>query len=81
MRRVTVPARFWDDHASSADNAGTILRRTLKTVTVELDDRQLEDLRSDAEVYATGAHDFWDEYRGLVLSARATLKALREDKP
>lgn len=77
-RQFTIPARFWDDHASSNENPGRVLKYTSggRYVTVELDDEQLANLRSDADLYATGKDDFWAEYRGLVLSARATLKAL-----
>lgn len=75
-RQFTIPARFWDDHTGSNENPGRELKRSGHRVTVELDDEQLANLRSDADLYATGKDDFWEEYRGLVLSARATLKAL-----
>ena len=39
---------------------------------------QMSDFMSRAEMYADIRNGYWESCRGLVLSARATLKAIRE---
>lgn len=53
-----------------------IVRQTQSYVIAELDEAQLAELRKDAEFYVSQSA-YWDEsVRGLVASARATLRAI-----
>lgn len=73
---VRLPARFYDDHDARDLPSGVVVKRLAREVDVQLDREALDDLRSDAEHYATEP-----EYRtydpGLVASARSTLNRLR----
>lgn len=71
---VKVPPRFYDDHVSRDLPAGTEIKRGRDLVTVELTADELAELRSDATHYADSSNGFED--RGLVQSARATVKRL-----
>lgn len=73
---VKIPPAFYDDHVSRDLPAGTETHRTRKVVTVDLDAAELAELRSDAQHYADSAEEYWQDHRGLVISARATLRAL-----
>ena len=72
----TVPPRFYADHVARDLPAGTVERETAKAVTVRLNDADYAELLSDARHYATamGAAGFDD--RGLIASARATVRRL-----
>ena len=81
MHTLKLPRRFWDDHYERCC-AHPGLREEVKTskreVTVCLDGEALANLKSDADYYSdpTGfdTSDPW--MRGLIASARATLKRL-----
>lgn len=76
---VTVPAKFYEDHrARDCGYSDRILKETKTSVTVSLDMEGYNDLYSDADYYAGfGGEDFqWN--RGICLSAKATLKALKK---
>jgi hypothetical protein len=79
---VTIPARFWQDHAErgcvqfSGDGYSyTTIKRTARQVTVLLHPLDVADLMSDAVYYSDG-RDFDPDLRGLSASARATVVAL-----
>lgn len=78
---VKIPPAFYDDHVARDLPAGTETHRTKKVVTVDLDAAELAELVSDAKHYADSAADFWEDHRGLVISARATLKVLANVTP
>ena len=73
---VKVPPRFYWDHVSRDLPAGTVVSETRSYVRVDLDQSEFEELISDANHYAysMGAGGFDD--RGLIASARATLRRL-----
>lgn len=82
MAKFIVPRIFWEDHnverCCSPD--AVVLKTTSRTVHVELNNDDLEDLNSDAEHYGFGGLDFAGEreaYRSLINSARATVRALK----
>lgn len=77
-----LPPRFYEDHVERDCLAGVVLRESRGAVYVDLDEPALADLRSDAVYYAGlgpeagfgGIEDPWGQ--GIIVSARATLKAL-----
>lgn len=73
---VRVPARFYDDHDErSCEPECTPVKSTKSHVWISLDDPGLPELLDDARHYACpGQFDY--EYRGLVRSAEATVKAI-----
>lgn len=77
-RKVTIPPRFWHDHALRADDwPGTVVRESTRGVVVLLTAEQEADLAADARFYAESDPGwFGPAARGLVASARATLRAL-----
>jgi hypothetical protein len=73
----SVPARFYDDHVMRDGEGGVVTRRTRQRVTVELSGDAAAALLSDARFYAAmGEGEFCREDRGIVKSARATVRAL-----
>ena len=74
---VDVPARFYDDHVGRGLPAGNELKRLARTVRVELDRAAFEELLDDAKHYDASAEEMWDGSAGVVMSARATIRALR----
>jgi len=78
--RITIdlPHAFYDDHTDrGCGSTGRIIKTLSKTYRVSLDREAFADLRSDARHYGLdSASEFWQDYRALVLSARATLKRL-----
>jgi hypothetical protein len=81
MHVLRVPAIFWNDHFDRcAEHPGLreILGCNERFVRIRLDDEALADLESDASYYSDGV-DFCGEktaYRPLIMSARATVRAL-----
>jgi len=78
---IKIPKRFYDDHRSrECGQTGKILKEYSSHYLVELDETAWDDLYSDADYYGTDGPggDFWENYRGVVLSARATLKIMDE---
>ena len=70
---------FYDDSAFVDCNVGTELGRNSRTVTVELDVAAYMDLHSRAVYYTTLRGDDLRDNRGIVASAKATLRRLEED--
>ena len=87
---ITVPARFWDDHASreteytalheaganiSTDELTNEVSRTGSKVKLSMNLLCIAELASDADYYATGMTG--EPYlNGLIASAKATVRAL-----
>ena len=73
--QVRLPARFYEDHVARDLPSGVVVKRLAREVDVRLDREALDDLRSDAEHYATEpSYRTYDP--GLVSSAKATLRRL-----
>ena len=76
---VRVPRVFFEDHSSRCISRSVETRSTSKGLTVELEGREVADLLSDAEYWATEWPELGQvEGFGLGSSARATVKAIRK---
>lgn len=73
---LRLPPRFYADHVSRDLPAGTVVRRTKTGVYVELTEDEVAEIRSDADYYATAGDAFDTDLRGLVASAKATVRAI-----
>jgi len=82
MKRVIkIPQRFYQDHLyRECGQSGVIVQETKTHYVVELDQEAWDDLYSDADYYGMDNPDeeLWANYRGVVLSARATLKVMKD---
>ena len=75
-----IPPRFYFDHLSrECGKSGKIVRSTKNYLIVELDDIALNDLLSDASYYSESGDISDPSIRGLITSARATIKALNKE--
>mgnify|MGYP000591868186 CR=1 FL=1 len=74
---VTVPRRFFDDHAERDLDTPQIIEATKKGYTVRLDDPALPELLDDAEYYADMTGRMERHVFGICMSAKATAKAIR----
>lgn len=81
-----IPIRFFQDHHNRSDNdelGKRIVKRTKTHVHVSLTPDMASELHSDASYYADTEHGFMGSvpqgeghhYKGIVASAKATLKA------
>lgn len=79
---MKVPARFWYDHKErGCSETAEVLHYGKQLVTVVLDEEAWKDLYSDAEYYATQETSVWAaDYRGLIASAKATVRRMTEVK-
>jgi hypothetical protein len=80
---IKIPKRFYDDHIfRECGQSGKVLKKYASHYLVELDQEAWDDLYSDADYYGTDTidSDLWENYRGIVLSARATIKAMDKYK-
>ena len=76
---LRIPPVFYLDHlARECGKSGKIIRSGKSYLIVELDDAALDDLMSDASYYVECADTFDPSIRGLVFSARATLRAIEK---
>ena len=83
-KEYRVPKKFYDDHIGRADNPSAVPPKSSGAYyNVSLTKEEYDDLLSDADYYADGqgSGDFDPELNGLLRSAAATLKALRESGP
>ena len=80
--KIRIPARFYHDHRERDLDTPANHSKAQGYVVIDSDDPALPELISDAEYYAsdTGGEGgfFSTGYGGLVLSARATLKAIQK---
>jgi hypothetical protein len=78
--RIRIPLRFYLDHQERDLYTPVNYSKAKSYVVIDSDDEALPELISDAEHYAaigTGEGGYFQMgYGGLVLSARATLKAI-----
>ena len=84
---MTIPRRFFEDTFEadcffdvSAEDYREMWSQKGSKYTVSLSERDAQELVSRADYYDDAA-TFWHDYRGLVLSARATLKAVYAQCP
>lgn len=81
-RTIKIPPRFYQDHkARDCGQSGVVVKRTKTYVIVELDQEAWDDLYSDADYYGADNSDGWFDdsgMRGIISSARATLRVMRE---
>jgi hypothetical protein len=77
MKVYRLPPKFYDDHVARDLDGGTVVRRSERRVTVELDAEQFADLLDDAEFYVEmGTREYGPDYAPLIKSAAATARAL-----
>ena len=76
---IRIPHRFYIDHVERGLPAPGVLKRTKSHLWIDALSRDIPELLDDAEHYANNidARDF-PELFGLVRSARATAKAIRD---
>lgn len=73
---IKIPRRFYDDHVERDLPAPGILCSTKTHYFIDALSRDLPELLSDAEYYASMSRYMEKEYRGLCRSAAATVKAI-----
>lgn len=71
-----VPPRFYWDHVSRDLPAGEVVSETKSYVRVALSQDEYEELLDDAKHYAFHMASAGFDDRGLIASAKATVKAL-----
>ena len=88
MTVVSIPRRFYDDHVDRNLPAPPVLTdaelihwgsrvgTTKRQYRIDADHPDAAELLNDAEHCAHQIN--WNVYRGLIMSARATIKALKE---
>lgn len=77
--RIRIPLRFYQDHKERDLDTPINYSKSKSYVIIDSDDPALAELLSDAEYYGDSQVDpaMWEGWRGIVLSARATFKAIR----
>lgn len=77
---IQLPATFWDDHIERDCSPTAVeIKRSARLVTVQLDAEAWADIYSDAKYYGNADLRWFDsEYRGLLQSAKATLRRLEQ---
>ena len=74
--RLRLPPRFYDDHVSRDLPGGVEVHRTKTYILADLTAGDLAELRDDAAYYVSEGGWMDRDHRGIVASARATLKAI-----
>lgn len=75
---IKLPKVYFDDHDDCNVPSPAILWITKKHYLVDPADPAIDEFSDRAEYYATG--QFEREYFGLVSSARATVKAIKQSR-
>lgn len=75
---IRIPRSFWEDCVDCCSDVPDAVKQTKSHVWIDKNDERISELVSRADLYADVRNGYWDSCRGLVLSARATLKAIRE---
>lgn len=76
---IKIPRRFWQDCVDcNCDVPRSFGPNRRHCVWIEAEHPHLPELIARAEMYADLRNGYWESSRGLVLSARATLKAIKE---
>jgi hypothetical protein len=78
MVRVRIPKIFYNDHRDRDLPSPVVVNESKSHYWIDASDPDISELLSDATYYSTsvGWSEQWDSIRGLVYSARATVKAL-----
>jgi hypothetical protein len=73
-----IPKTFFDDCIQCCDvPIPEVIKQTKNHYFIaETEDEKMHELRDRAQLYAQDTLAYWESYRGLVLSARATLKII-----
>jgi len=77
MKIIKIPRLFWEDSVNCDCDVSPAIKMTKSHVWIR-EDGAIQELIDRAEMYADHRHGYWNSCRGLVLSARATLKAINE---
>ena len=83
MNTYKVTKAFYQDHLyRDCGDATNIVKETKTHFVLALTEKTYADLLSDAKYYSCPdmVEELWNDYRGLVLSARATVKVLTAKK-
>ena len=79
---VRLPRLFYEDHKDRELPSGSPKKWLAREVDVELTKEEYDEVLDDARHYADPANGYAAEgYRGLVMSARATVKRLEQYGP
>src|SRR5690606_38402904 len=73
---IDLPPLFYDDHVARGLLPGFVVKRLARNTRVELNRETFDDLRADAAHYVEMAEEFNETVPHVVISARATLRAL-----
>ena len=78
MVTIRIPKIFYNDHRDRDLPSPVVVNETSSHYWINASDPDISELLSDATYYSTsvGWSEQWDSIRGLVYSARATVKAL-----
>ena len=72
-----IPKTYYRDHVECDCEAPEIIRETKAHYFISADETfELAELRDRATLYADDNDDYWENCRGIVISARATLKVI-----
>ena len=80
---IKIPKRFYDDHYERDLESPLIVKETKTHYWISSEDEHLEELHSDADYHAIPYIDTHpgDYLWGIVVSARATVKAIEKAVP
>lgn len=73
---LSIPPKFWNDHADRCAERDISTVKKGKRVLVELTGDEVADLYSDAIHYSDASDFDWEDARAMSISARATVKAI-----
>jgi hypothetical protein len=78
MVTIRIPKIFYNDHRDRDLPSPVVVNESKSHYWIDASDHDISELLSDATYYSTsvGWSEQWDSIRGLVYSARATVKAL-----
>jgi hypothetical protein len=76
--RIQIKPKYGQDAIDRCLDIGTYITENKAAMVLECTPEQLAELKSDAGHYAHPGNYNWEEYRGLILSARASLKMIQE---
>ena len=76
MRVIRIPRVFWQDCVDCDCDVSPAIKMTKRYVWIR-EDVAISELISRATMYADKRNGYWESCRGLAISARATLKAIK----
>lgn len=79
--RIRIPLRFYEDHQGRDLDTPVNYSKSKSYAVIDSNDPAIGELLSDARYYASEDYvdpAMWEGWRGLVLSARATIKAIEK---